>query len=62
MTQSIAIVLVPVTRSECGGVDGGLLVSPVYICPSRVDGKAKHAEQHENQNADQDNRLSTLGG
>ena len=53
-------VLVPVAGVEGGGVDGRLLFAPVDVAAARVDREAEHAEQHQDQDCDQNDRLALL--
>ena len=56
----VGVVLVPVAGREGSCVDRCLLIAPVDITAAGVDGKTEHAEQHQDEQRDQDDRLSLL--
>ena len=58
--SEVAVVLVPVACREGCGVDRRLLVAAVDVSAAGVDGEAEHAEQDEDKQRDQNDRLALL--
>ena len=58
----VVVVLKPVTGGEGRRVDGGLLVTPVHVRAAGVDRQSEHAEQDQDQQRDEHDRLPALRG